>query len=219
MILSAQSIRQRCKWAVMPMLIPFHERSLSNGRSFGLSPCGYDIRIAEDIWLWPFWGRLASSIEHFRMPSDVCAEVKDKSTNARLFVFVQNTIIEPGWHGYLTLKLTRFKPWPIRIKRGTPIAQVVFKQLDRPTVQPYAGKYQGQDRGGQKARMENADAPAEPLVVKLADHAEYLDIEERVVLAGLTLGIIKTLGKFPRREPISEARVGWLEREIVEHVM
>jgi dCTP deaminase len=137
------------------MIRPFNERSKSEGRTFGLSSCGYDIRLAQTIWLWPFWGRLASAIEYFNMPDDLCAEVKDKSTNARLFIFVQNTIIEPKWRGHLTLELTRFLPWPVRLKRGTPIAQVVFKKLDHPTDQPYAGKYQNQEAGPQIARMED----------------------------------------------------------------
>jgi len=97
---------------------------------------------------------LGSSIEFFDIPLDVCAEVKDKSTNARMFVLVQNTFIESGWRGFLTIELTRFLPWPIRLKRGTPIAQVVFKQLDHPTEQPYEGKYQDQEAGPQAARME-----------------------------------------------------------------
>lgn len=157
MILSAQSIRKRCNFPGrdrQSMVFPFFERRKAEGRSYGLSGCGYDIRLAETIWLWPLWGRLASSIERFDIPDDVCAEVKDKSTNARLFVFVQNTIIEPGWNGFLTLELTRFLPWPIRLKVGTPIAQVVFKQLDQKTDQPYRGKYQAQQRGPQAARME-----------------------------------------------------------------
>jgi len=159
MILSAQSIRARCHPVVdlhHTMIHPFNEREKIHGRSFGLSSCGYDVRLDQDIWLWPFWGRLGSIIEHISMPADVCAEVKDKSTNARLFVFVQNTIIEPGWKGYLTLELTRFKPWPILLKKGTPIAQIVFKQLDKPTEQMYSGKYQNQPAGPQPAIMEHS---------------------------------------------------------------
>jgi dCTP deaminase len=136
------------------MITPFHESGVIHGRSFGLSSCGYDVRLAQDVWLWPFWGRLASTIEHFAIPHDLCAEVKDKSTNARLFVLVQNTIIEPGWSGYLTLELTRFKPWPIFLKKGTPIAQIVFKQLDKNTDSPYRGKYNQQKNGPQKAILE-----------------------------------------------------------------
>lgn len=153
MILSAQSIKVLCL-SKTPLVSPYYERTKVEGRSFGLSSCGYDVRLANDIWLWPFWGRLGSTIEHFNLPTDICGEVKDKSTNARLFVFVQNTVIEPGWYGYLTLELTRFLPWPIKLKAGTPIAQIMFKQLDYPTCQPYAGKYQGQAAGAQPAIME-----------------------------------------------------------------
>lgn len=148
MILPAQIIRQ-----IKP-ITPFHERTKIEGRSYGLSAAGYDIRIAEDIWLWPLFGRLASSIEYFNMPNDCLAYVKDKSTNARLFKFVQNTVIEPGWKGYLTLELTRDRPWPIFIKRGTPIAQIIFHRLEAPTEQPYDGKYQNQSAGAQNPIFE-----------------------------------------------------------------
>jgi dCTP deaminase len=152
-MLSAQTIRKR--WEEGDLQIePFCERAKAHGRSYGLSSCGYDVRIAEDVWLWPLHGLLASIMEYISLPDDLSAEVKDKSTNARLFVFVQNTIIEPGWEGYLTVELTRLLPWPILIKKGTPIAQVVFHQLDQPTEQPYRGKYQGQASGPQKARFE-----------------------------------------------------------------
>lgn len=160
-MLCSQTIRRRVldpatDWEANHLLIidPFEERAVSNGRTYGLSSCGYDVRLAQDVWLWPMFGRLASIMEFIKLPNDMSAEVKDKSTNARMFVLVQNTIIEPGWHGYLTLELTRFLPWPIKLKAGTPIAQIVFHQLDMPTDMPYRGKYQGQKAGPQKARLE-----------------------------------------------------------------
>lgn len=154
-ILSYQSIVKRCTSYAVPLIRPFVERGTSQGRTFGASACGYDVRLDQDIWLWPFWGRLASIQEFIDMPYDLCAEVKDKSTNARMFILVQNTIIEPGWAGFLTVELTRMLPWPVRLKRGTPIAQVVFKKLDEPTHMPYRGKYQHQERGPQKAKLNN----------------------------------------------------------------
>lgn len=158
-MLCAQTIRTRVLSASVPSskrlhIEPFREREKSHGRSYGLSSCGYDVRLAQDVWLWPLFGRLGSIMEYLKLPADLSAEVKDKSTNARLFVFVQNTIIEPGWEGYLTVELTRYLPWPIRLRKGTPIAQVVFHQLDEPTEQPYQGKYQNQQAGPQKARYE-----------------------------------------------------------------
>lgn len=148
-ILPAQAIRQ------LKPIQPFYEKTISNGMSFGLSCAGYDVRIAETIWLFPGWGRLASTIECFDMPIDLIARVCDKSTWARRFVLVQNTVIEPGWQGYLTLELTRALPWPIKIEAGTPIAQIIFERLEEPTDTPYVGKYQNQEAGPQYARKES----------------------------------------------------------------
>lgn len=132
---------------------PFYLKGSSEGRSFGISVCGYDVRLDRDIWLWPWWGRLAAIEEFLALPLDLRANVEDKSTNARMFVTVQNTNIEPGWHGYLTIELTRHLPWPIRLKKGTPIAQIVFEELSRPSQKGYTGRYQNQQAGPQKARF------------------------------------------------------------------
>lgn len=149
MILSAQSIRKR------GIVSPFCERTVAHGMTYGLGPSGYDIRAAEELWL-DRGGivRLASSIERFDMPNDLLGQVCDKSSWARKGLFVQNTIIEPGWRGYLTLELTYEGEGPdyCHIPAGAPIAQVVFMRLDEPTEIPYSGKYQDQEAGPQEAR-------------------------------------------------------------------
>lgn len=148
MILSAQSIRK-----IQPV-DPFVERGVIRGRSFGLSVAGYDIRIDQNIMLEPNGFVLASSIEKFDMPDDILALVKDKSSWARLGLSVFNTVIEPGWRGYLTLELKNQRHRFLKIKRGDPIAQIIFHRLDEPTEAPYSGKYQDQGRGPQEARFE-----------------------------------------------------------------
>jgi dCTP deaminase len=146
MILSAQSIRHR------GIITPFHERTVVNGMTFGLSCHGYDIRIAERLYLEPGNFVLASSIERFDMPDDICGIVHDKSTWARCGIACQNTVIEAGWRGYLTLEISNHSDMPQQIAAGSPIAQIVFHMLDEPTEQPYAGKYQDQEAGPQAAR-------------------------------------------------------------------
>lgn len=123
---------------------PEVEKTVVHGMSHGLSSCGYDVRAAKRMWLWPFWGRLNVTVEYFNVPTHLVALVRDKSSWARRFVFVQNTVIEPGWRGYLTLELTRYLPWPVLIRAGTPIAQIMFEELVEPTTKPYEGKYQDQ---------------------------------------------------------------------------
>ena len=138
MILSGQSIRKR------GIFTPFHERTAAHGMTFGLGPAGYDVRIAEGMTLKPGASALASTIEHFNMPDDLLGRVADKSTWARRFLAVQNTIIEPGWRGYLTLELSNHGTEALRIERGMPIAQIILEVLDEPAERPYEGKYQDQ---------------------------------------------------------------------------
>jgi dUTPase len=63
--------------------------------------------------------------------------VHHKSTWARRGLVVQNTVIEPGWHGYLTIELTNHGPGALSLQWGMPIAQIVFHRLEAVTEQPY----------------------------------------------------------------------------------
>jgi dCTP deaminase len=72
--------------------------------------------------------------------------VHDKSSLARRGLAVQNTILDPGWHGYMTLELTNGGHEQIELPKGSAIAQVVFHMLDHATELPYRGKYQNQER-------------------------------------------------------------------------
>lgn len=149
MILSAQSIRER------GIISPFFERTVSHGLTFGLSSHGYDVRIKQHLWVPQGRFKLASTVEHFDMPTDVCGRVHDKSTLARLGLAVQNTIIEAGWRGFLTLEISNNGYRDLELLPGQPIAQIIFELLDQPTDQPYAGKYQDQADEPVEAKLEN----------------------------------------------------------------
>lgn len=148
MIFPAQQIRKR------HMIEPFHERTVHNGMTFGLGPAGYDVRIAQSVSLRPGNFLLASTIERFDIPRDVTAFVLDKSSWARKGLSLFNTVLEPGWQGYLTLELVNHGYSAIDIARGSPIAQIMFQWLAEETEQPYAGKYQDQKAGPQPAIVE-----------------------------------------------------------------
>lgn len=117
------------------------------GFSYGLTECGYDIRIAQDVWM--FFGRrfvLASSMEHFDVPDFLMGRVLNKSTWARMGLDASMTTnIEPGWRGYLTLELRYSLMKPLFIPRGVGIAQVIFEEISFPAQ--YVGKYQDQAAG------------------------------------------------------------------------
>lgn len=131
------------------------------GTSFGLSEAGYDLRIKQDITFIKsgfgdrvvvkdpdageetFFGCfcLASTIEKFQMPNFLVANIHDKSTWARQALSVFNTVVEPGWHGWLTLELVYHGQKDLHIPAGSGIAQALFSQLT--DMSAYGeGKYQ-----------------------------------------------------------------------------
>lgn len=146
--------------------------------SYGLSSYGYDIRVARDFLLFsnvncrlvdpknfdpnafvkhtghecvipPNSFALAHSVERFKMPRDVLAEVLGKSTYARVGISVNVTPLEPGWEGHVTIEISNMTPVPVKIYADEGIAQVIFFR-GRPCRVSYAdrkggpGKYQNQ---------------------------------------------------------------------------
>jgi dCTP deaminase len=137
----------------------------AHGVSHGLAEVGYDIRIKQDIIFYPPSAShrhghigifqdpdlethiegsftLASAIEEFDMPTHLTATVRDKSTWARRGLSVFNTVIEPGWKGFLTLELVFHSQDMVVIPAGAGIAQVIFEEIAEPAQ--YEGKYQNQ---------------------------------------------------------------------------
>jgi dCTP deaminase len=129
------------------------------GVSHGLSEAGYDIRIKQDIIFQPetavhpagHWidGKyengtftIASAVEEFSMPDDLVGVVHDKSTWARHGLSDFNTVIEPGWKGFLTLELVHHGREKLHIPAGAGIAQVLFHKTL--VSASYDGKYQDQ---------------------------------------------------------------------------
>lgn len=145
-------------------LLDIPDRKVSeHGVSYGLGEAGYDIRIKQDITFYRLFGlipmvkvvdgdqvsrhlgkfTLASAIEKFNMSPSCVAIVHDKSTWARRALSVFNTVIEPGWKGYLTLELVYHGRKKLHIPAGSGIAQVLFHLVQEPAN--YNGKYQNQE--------------------------------------------------------------------------
>jgi len=130
--------------AARPLSPTLDRKYRAHGVSYGLSEAGYDIRIKQEVRLNPenrF--ALASTVERFHMPVHLVGIVHDKSTWARQALSVFNTVIEPGWEGYLTLELVYHGNGELIIPAGVGIAQVLFHALVNDAS--YGdGKYQNQ---------------------------------------------------------------------------
>ena len=155
--------------AAAPIKDMVPEKVVAHGMSYGLGEAGYDIRIKQEIRFYPVSremglskkfrvmtitnsiftndddeGRftIASAIEEFQMPTNLLGRVCDKSSWARKGLSVFNTVIEPGWNGFLTLELVYHGNIELIIPAGAPIAQVIFEEVKNPAQ--YNGKYQFQ---------------------------------------------------------------------------
>ena len=140
---------------IQDMLIEKHR---DHGVSHGLAEAGYDIRLKQDVVFFAdtptgprvsiddylLSGRfvIASAMEKFQMPHDLVGVVHDKSTWARQGLSVFNTVIEPGWEGYLTLEFVFHGNTDLILPAGAGIAQVLFSRVQQPAK--YSGKYQDQ---------------------------------------------------------------------------
>ena len=161
-----------------PLIYPFIPYSYNiYTTSVGLSTCGYDIRLGSKfkkitggevnyvtgvidetyqenentVTLFPNDFVLAHSVEYIKMPADLVGFVLDKSSLARRGLSVQNTCIEPGWEGIITLELHNMSSRNIILVKDMGIAQLCFSSLVGTPIKPYniknngnPGKYQRQ---------------------------------------------------------------------------
>lgn len=167
MILTDEAIR------LNNILTPCEERGRFRGVSYGLSHCGYDVRAdlrpeildrmscrkvmtpeGNGILLAKGDSVMIGTVERFTMPRGVAGYVRDKSTWARQGLMTTQAVLEPGWEGYLAIRVFNVGDDELAVVDGMGLAQVVFHWLDGVPGTVYDGKYQGQERGPQGPRFE-----------------------------------------------------------------
>ena len=103
--------------------------------------------IAEKITLPPKTFLLATTMEYIKLPNDMIAFVEGRSSVGRMGLFIQNAgWVDPGFEGRITLELYNANVLPIELESGRRICQLVFGMMDKASLKPYRGKYQGQTR-------------------------------------------------------------------------
>jgi dCTP deaminase len=108
---------------------------IGENEGFVVAP-GELVLVAVDLAIW--------------LPSNIAARIDGKSTIGRSGIDAQNAgWVEPGFHGVLTCEVRNDAPWPIEIRGGDDIAQLVLMRLETPTDFPYGNegllnRYQGQ---------------------------------------------------------------------------
>jgi dCTP deaminase len=100
--------------------------------------------IGEPLWLHPGQFVLGGTLEYFRFPRDLAADVVGRSSWGRVGLLVATAVmVQPGYRGTLTLELVNHGDGPIALYPGSRIAQLAVRPVIGPPATPYAGKYVG----------------------------------------------------------------------------
>ena len=93
-------------------------------------------------------GRLVigKTLEVVRLPLHLAARIEGKSSLARLGLSVHITAptVMAGFSGQLYLEMNNIGPFPIQLKAGMKIAQLILEHVGLPALEGYRGQFQGQ---------------------------------------------------------------------------
>ena len=78
--------------------------------------------------------------EKIYMPNTLIGTLEGRSRYARmgLAVHVTSALVMPGSQNRQVLEIVNFAPFPVTIKEGMRISQIIFEKLDSATGKPYA---------------------------------------------------------------------------------
>jgi len=95
---------------------------------------------------------LGSTVEGFKIPTDLAGKLEGKSSLARLGLVIHATAgyVDPGFEGQLTFEISNISRLPIRLYGGMKVAQICFVKMSSPAQIPYGSKKLGSKYFGQK---------------------------------------------------------------------
>lgn len=96
----------------------------------------YEYITDEKIIILPHSFILGSTIETVEIPSDIVARVEGRSSIGRLGLAVHVTagFIDPGFKGNITLEIANLSSNSIVLHKGMRICQIVFEEIEPPTI-------------------------------------------------------------------------------------
>jgi dCTP deaminase len=96
------------------------------------------VALGNPFWLHPQQFALGATLEFIRMPSHLGAYVVGRSSWGRIGLIVATAImVQPGYHGALTLELVNEGETPIALYPGLRVAQLTVHALAGKTDFPY----------------------------------------------------------------------------------
>jgi dCTP deaminase len=81
---------------------------------------------------------LGSTVEHVELSANLVGKVEGKSTRARQGLIVESAgLVDPGFHGELTLEIFNMSEEDIHLEYGMKICQVYFHWVDTTPKRTY----------------------------------------------------------------------------------
>jgi dUTP pyrophosphatase len=100
-----------------------------------------------DGWYWmPEGSYIVVYNEEVRMPLDVAAMARTRSTLLRNGAVIETAVWDPGYNGRSSSLLVVHNPYGIRFKKDARIAQLIFFRIDK-VGEGYTGVYQNERLG------------------------------------------------------------------------
>ena len=124
-----------------------------------LNPAGIDLRIDRNSFLKSGQQRLVATIERVELSRNILGILHIRSSLAREGVIASLALVDPGFHGQLTVSLHNAGDRSVRLRKGERFIQLSLLRLGTPAQQTYIGKYQ-YSRGVVRRRRENKCAVA-----------------------------------------------------------
>jgi deoxycytidine triphosphate deaminase len=90
---------------------------------------------------------ICRSTEWIKMPLTFSGQLQSRSTIARVFIEVLQGYIDPGYEGFIDIKLANIGRNSVRLYAEDRVAQLVLHKLTEP-AQPYSGKYKNKSTLG-----------------------------------------------------------------------
>jgi len=99
-----------------------------------------EVIASNSITLQPGGMCLGITREKIRMPLNLLGSLEGRSRYARmgLAVHVTSALVQPGSDNHQVLEMVNFSPFPMTIRAGMRISQIVFDEMRSETGRPYS---------------------------------------------------------------------------------
>ncbi|MCP4990816.1 MAG: dCTP deaminase [Colwellia sp.] len=110
----------------------------------------FEVKPRQPIIIQPGGFVLASTVECVSLGNNVAARLEGRSSWGRLGIIVHSTagLIDPGWHGKITLELGNLGVMAVALYPGVRVCALTFEQVSSVVEVPYKdkadNKYAGQ---------------------------------------------------------------------------